>query len=74
MKKVEWIFFDVGSTLMNEEKAYLHRLHDVADVVNEPFDKIYNMAIALYKENKEGDAVEENEKINIKLFVSGLCF
>ena len=45
MKKVEWIFFDVGSTLMNEEKAYLHRLHDVADVVNEPFDKIYNMAI-----------------------------
>ena len=63
MKKVEWIFFDVGSTLMNEEKAYLHRLHDVADVVNEPFDKIYNMAIALYKENKKGDAVEENEKI-----------
>jgi len=55
MKKVEWIFFDVGSTLMNEEKAYLHRLHDVADVVNEPFDKIYNMAIALYKENKKGD-------------------
>ena len=55
MKKVEWIFFDVGSSLMNEEKAYLHRLHDVADVVNEPFDKIYNMAIALYKENKKGD-------------------
>lgn len=74
MKKVEWFFFDVGSTLMNEEKAYLHRLHDVADVVNEPFDKFYNMAIALYKENKEGDAVEENEKNNIKLFVSGLCF
>ena len=26
-------FFDVGSTLMNEEKAYLHRLHDVANAV-----------------------------------------
>lgn len=55
MKTVEWIFFDVGSTLMNEEKAYLHRLRDVADAVNESFEKIYNMAIALYKENKKGD-------------------
>lgn len=55
MNSIEWIFFDVGSTLMNEEKAYLHRLHDVADAVNEPFDNIYNMAISLYKENKKGD-------------------
>jgi len=45
MKTVEWIFFDVGSTLMNEEKAYLHRLRDVADAVNESFDKIYNITI-----------------------------
>ena len=59
MKTVEWIFFDVGSTLMNEEKAYLHRLRDVADAVNESFDKIYNMAIALYKENKKGDLVSD---------------
>lgn len=53
--KIEWIFFDVGSTLMYEEKAYLHRLHDVADMVNEPFEKIYEMAIGLYKQNRKGD-------------------
>lgn len=53
--KIEWIFFDVGSTLMDEEKAYLHRLHDVADMVNEPFEKIYEMAIDLYKQNRKGD-------------------
>jgi len=55
MKNIEWIFFDVGSTLVNEEKAYLHRMHDVADAVDEPFEKIYDIAITLYKENKKGD-------------------
>lgn len=55
MKGIEWLFFDVGSTLMNEEKAYLHRLKDIANAVNEPIDKIYDMAIAFYKENKKGD-------------------
>ena len=55
MECIEWLFFDVGSTLMNEEKAYLHRFHDVADAVNETFEKIYDMAITLYKENKKGD-------------------
>lgn len=47
MECIEWLFFDVGSTLMNEEKAYLHRLHDIADSANETFEKIYDMAIAL---------------------------
>ena len=49
------VVFDVGSTLMDEEKAYLHRLHDVADTVNEPFEKIYEMAVCLYKQNRKGN-------------------
>ena len=40
---IEWIFFDVGSTLVNEEKVYCHRLQDIADAAGEPFEKIYNM-------------------------------
>lgn len=55
MHNIEWIFFDVGSTLVNEEKAYLHRLQDVANAVNEPLEKIYDRAISLYKENRKGD-------------------
>lgn len=55
MKGIQWLFFDVGSTLMNEEKAYLHRLQDVANAVSEPFDMIYDMAIDFYKKNKKGD-------------------
>lgn len=53
--RIEWLFFDVGSTLLSEEKAYLHRLQDVAEAVNEPFENIYEMAIAFYRENKKGD-------------------
>ena len=55
MNNIEWNFFDVGSTLMNEEKAYLHRLHDVANAVNVPFEKIYDLAINFYKDNRKGD-------------------
>lgn len=45
----------MGSTLVNEEKVYCHRLQDIADAAGEPFEKIYNMAIDLYKNNKKGD-------------------
>ena len=38
---IEWIFFDVGSTLVNEEKVYCHRLQDIARAAGEPFEKIY---------------------------------
>ena len=36
---IEWIFFDVGSTLVNVEKVYCHRLQDIADAAGEPFEK-----------------------------------
>lgn len=54
-RKIEWIFFDVGSTLVNEEKVYQHRFRNIASFSGEPYDKIYDMAINLYKENKKGD-------------------
>ena len=55
ISKSEWLFFDVGSTLVDEEEAYKHRLRDVAEAVKEPFEKIYEMALKLYKENQKGD-------------------
>lgn len=30
LKDIELLFFDVGSTLINEEKAYEHRMRDMA--------------------------------------------
>lgn len=42
MKNIKWIFFDIGTTLVNEEKAYNHRIHDMikdTDISFEVFDK-----------------------------------
>ncbi|RKM55214.1 HAD family hydrolase [Butyrivibrio sp. X503] len=57
LDNIEWIFFDVGSTLVSEEKPFLHRLHEIAEAVNEPFEMIQDKVIQLYKEKKKGEYV-----------------
>ncbi len=52
---IKWLFFDVGSTLMNETKAYEHRMRDIAEAANRPFEEIYEMAMSFYRQNKRGD-------------------
>lgn len=52
---IEWLFFDVGSTIMNEQIAYEHRMREIADLANISFEKVYEMALAYYKQNKKGD-------------------
>lgn len=52
---IKWLFFDVGSTLMNEEKVYEHRMRDMAAAVKEPYEKIYEIAMNFYRQNKKGD-------------------
>ncbi len=54
-KEIKWLFFDVGSTIMNEQIAYEHRMRDIADSANISFEKVYEMAMAYYKLNKKGD-------------------
>lgn len=54
-QEIQWLFFDVGSTIMNEQIAYEHRMRDIADSANISFEKIYEKAIAYYKQNKKGD-------------------
>ena len=54
-KEIKWLFFDVGSTIMNEQIAYEHRMRDIANVANISFEKVYEMAMAYYKLNKKGD-------------------
>ncbi len=54
-ENVKWLFFDVGSTLMNEEKAYEHRMRDMAEAANKPFEEIYEIAMNFYRQNKRGD-------------------
>lgn len=57
MNNIQWLFFDVGSTLVSEEKPFLHRLHEIAEAVNEPFETIQGKVLQLYKEKKKGERV-----------------
>lgn len=54
-KEIKWLFFDVGSTIMNEQIAYEHRMRDIAKAANVTFEKVYEMAMSYYKLNKKGD-------------------
>ena len=52
---IEWLFFDIGSTIIDEGAAYGHRIKDIADLGGMPYETIYNTAIDVYKQNKKGD-------------------
>lgn len=52
---VEWIFFDVGSTLVDESKAYQHRIEDMINGTDITYQQFYNTMIMYYLQNKKGD-------------------
>lgn len=54
-EEVKWLFFDVGSTLVDEHIAYEHRLREIAESAGTTYEKVYNGAMELYKQNKKGD-------------------
>ena len=54
-KNITWLFFDVGSTLIDEQFAYKHRMQDIAEAANTTYQKVYDTAMEFYKQNKKGD-------------------
>ena len=52
-ENIKWLFFDVGSTLVDEHIAFEHRFKDMADLANVEYEQVYNRAIELYKQNKK---------------------
>lgn len=55
MKNIQWIFFDVGSTLVDESRAYEHRFLDIARAADRSYEEIYQYALSLYEMNHKGD-------------------
>lgn len=53
--QIKWLFFDIGSTLMDETAAYSHRLNDIAVQAKIPYETVYKTAVSFYKQNKKGD-------------------
>lgn len=52
---ITWLFFDVGSTLIDEQIAYKHRIQDIGKSANTTYNKVYDTAMEFYKQNKKGD-------------------
>ena len=53
--KVKWLFFDVGSTLVDEVECYKKRLTIIANAGGVEPEYVFEKAIELYKQNKKGD-------------------
>lgn len=48
-ENIEWIFFDVGSTIVDEHIAYEHRMQEIADLANTNYSSVYEMAMTFCK-------------------------
>ncbi len=61
MKQIHWLFFDVGSTLVNEEKAYQDRIEQAIADTHISYAAFYQTMIHYFKENKKGDGEALND-------------
>lgn len=64
--EIKWLFFDVGSTLVDESKVYEDRMKRIAELSGLTYEQIYERAMLLYKENKKGD-LELAKQLGIEL-------
>lgn len=55
IKSTQWLFFDVGSTLIDESKAYEHRINDAIANSSITYDQFYETMISFAKQNKKSD-------------------
>jgi len=63
---IQWLFFDAGSTLIDEESVYRLRFQEIASSANQPYDRVYETALEFYKQKKKGDA-ETAKLLNVPL-------
>lgn len=56
MNKIKWIFFDVGSTLVDETAAYDHRIWDMISGTNITFEEFDDARIAFTKQGLDGNS------------------
>ena len=54
-KTTKWIFFDVGTTLVDETEAYNHRIRDAIEGTDITFEQFQEKRIFFAKQNLKGD-------------------
>ncbi len=55
MNKADWLFFDVGSTLIDETECYNHRIRDAIAGTEITFEQFTEKRIFFAKQNLKGD-------------------
>lgn len=61
MTNYKWLFFDIGSTLINEEKAYQDRIEQAIAETNLTYDTFYQRMLVLFQEGLKGDLIALQE-------------
>ena len=55
MQGVKWLFFDVGSTLVDESDVYRMRFQGIADQAGVSIEEVMEKAFAYYRKGEKGD-------------------
>lgn len=55
MNAIRWVFFDIGSTLVDEEEAYHHRIRDMIRGTSITFEQFSEKRIQYAKAGYNGD-------------------
>lgn len=51
--EIKWLFFDVGSTLVDESKVYEDRMKKIAELSGATYEQVYEYAMSFYKKIKK---------------------
>ncbi len=55
MEDLKWLFFDMGSTLIDESKVYEDIYCKIAETAKVSYDQVCQKALEYYQQNKKGD-------------------
>lgn len=55
MNNIKWIFYDIGSTLIDETECYNHRIRDAIAGTDITFEEFNEKRIFFAKQNLKGD-------------------
>ena len=53
-QEIQWLFFDIGSTLVDEEKAYEARIKTAIAGKNISYQVFYDKMLSHFRKNKKG--------------------
>lgn len=69
--KIKWLFFDIGSTLVDETEVYKRRFRKMAEAAGVSEEYICEKTLELYKQNLKGDKeVAINLSVDIPVWES----